>query len=374
MTVYTSGMQMITQRDFWKLKSPLGISRGSIGSTCTVRVEVKDVHTDEQGIVREYIGQGECCPTYRNGLHKSGGWVGKIFGESDVTETLRLWRQYRHIRHANDARAVCEQIQSSMSASSARNALDCSLWDIEAKKTGVQVWDRLRHEYADLFGDIVQLKPLQICATVGIDTPENMAKKAAELAKTYTILKIKLGGKVRTGEATDIERLHAVRAAAPTTRLWVDANEGWTCENLADYIRACEEVRVELLEQPVPAGCEKCLTDVQTHIPLCADEAFHTREDFDSIAPYYHAVNIKLDKTGGLTEALECARIAKKCGLKIMSGCMLGTSLSLAPQFYLAQVADYVDADCAYLLEKDIDHGMRYEGDLLYPPECALWG
>jgi L-Ala-D/L-Glu epimerase len=325
----------------------------------------------------EYAGRGECCPTYRNGERSNDTIAAKIFGESDITEMVRLWAQYMSVRRATTASAMRKEIQTTMRAGTARNALDSALWDLEAKQKGVSVLGLLRHEYADLCATTDTLKPLTICATVGIDTPEIMAKKAAELTRNFSILKIKLGGRILAeskASATDADRLRAIRAAAPTARLLVDANEGWTKPYLAENIRACSEVGVELIEQPVPEGCESWLLEHPTHIPFCADESFHTRADFNTIAPYYRAVNIKLDKSGGLTEALACAREAKKLGLKIMSGCMLGTSLSLAPQFYLAQFADYVDADCAYLLAKDIEYGMRYKEGKLYPPSSQLWG
>lgn len=352
-------------RHIYRLREPLGISRGSIGATVVVRVEISDGNV---------IARGECCPTYRNGAH-SGGVFGWLFGESDVTEMARLWTQKNAVRTCTDITALRTQIQTTMKPGAARNAVDCALWDLEAKKTNVPVWQRLRHEYADVFSDDVihrEIAPLTICATVGLGTPSSMAEHAAQLGENFKLLKIKLGGMYREG--TDAERLRAIRASVPTSRLIVDANEGWTEEGIIENVRACEEVGVELIEQPVPEGCEDWLQGVATQIPFCADESFHIRTDIERVATYYQAVNIKLDKAGGLTEALECAREAKKCGLKVMSGCMLGTSLSVAPQFYLAQCVDYVDADCAYLLEENIEHAMRYDNGQLYPPSSALWG
>jgi len=195
-----------------------------------------------------------------------------------------------------------------------------------------------------------------------------MMAEAARTASARKLLKIKLGG------AGDPERIAAVRAAAPQSELIVDANEGWTAGNLAENLAACAAAGVTLVEQPLPADADAALSSIQRPIPVCADESVHDRASLASLIGRYDAVNIKLDKTGGLTEALAMAAEAERLGFRIMVGCMVATSLAMAPGILLAQRAQVVDLDGALLLAKDRPDGLRYEGSLVYPPTPALWG
>jgi L-alanine-DL-glutamate epimerase-like enolase superfamily enzyme len=203
--------------------------------------------------------------------------------------------------------------------------------------------------------------------TISLGTPETMAA-AAQKAADRKLLKIKLGGE------GDPARIAAVRRAAPNAELIVDANEGWSEENLAENLRACAEAGVTLVEQPLPAGNDAALASISRPIAVCADESIHDRASLKDIAGKYDAINIKLDKTGGLTEALALAEQAERAGLAIMVGCMVSTSLSMAPAMLVAQRARVVDLDGALLLAKDRDHGLRYEGSEVYPPDAKLWG
>ncbi|MGB7206817.1 MAG: enolase C-terminal domain-like protein, partial [Anderseniella sp.] len=204
--------------------------------------------------------------------------------------------------------------------------------------------------------------------TLSLDTPEKMAAAAAK-ASTRPLLKIKLGGE------GDDERLRAIRAAAPKTRLIIDANEGWKPAELDNRLAVCAETGVELVEQPLPAGNDEALTGLgKTDVLICADESAHGKEDLHKLQGKYTAINIKLDKTGGLTEALALANAAREQGFEIMIGCMLATSLAMAPGHIVAQMARVVDLDGPLLLARDRDPGIRFDGSLMYPPPPGLWG
>jgi L-alanine-DL-glutamate epimerase-like enolase superfamily enzyme len=251
-----------------------------------------------------------------------------------------------------------KELQQVMAPGAARNALDAAFWDLDAKRDDRRV--------ADIAG-IGPLKPLVTAYTLGLDTPERMGEAAAT-QRARPLLKLKL-----TGDG-DIERVRAVRRAAPAARLIVDANEGWGERHLTEVMPALAELGVELIEQPLPADRDEVLARVPHPIPICADEACHTRADLDRLAGKYDAINIKLDKAGGLTEALELAVAARERGFKIMVGCMIGTSLAMAPAVLVAQHAAVVDLDAPLLLAQDRVPGLRYDGSTLYPPEPALWG
>ncbi len=203
--------------------------------------------------------------------------------------------------------------------------------------------------------------------TLSLDTPEAMAEAAARAAHR-PLLKLKLG---RDGDA---DRLRRIRAAAPKSRLIVDANEGWSPDTLAVMLRTCADVGVELVEQPLPAGNDEALRHVERPVPVCADESAHDRSGLELLVGKYDAINVKLDKTGGLTEALALARDAQSIGLRIMVGCMLATSLAMAPAMLVAQYADVVDLDGPLLLKQDRNPGIRFEGSLMYPAPSSLWG
>jgi L-Ala-D/L-Glu epimerase len=249
-------------------------------------------------------------------------------------------------------------LQQAMPAGAARNALDCAFWDLEAKRAG-----KPAHELAGLPAP----QPLTTAYTISLGTPEVMAA-AAQAASGRKLLKIKLGG------ASDPERIAAVRAAAPRSELIVDANEGWIAGNLAANLSACAAAGVTLVEQPLPSDADAALGSIQRPIAVCADESVHDRAGLASLVGRYDAVNIKLDKTGGLTEALAMVHEAERLGFGVMVGCMVATSLAMAPAVLAAQRARVVDLDGPLLLAKDRPDGLRYDGSLVYPPTPALWG
>jgi L-alanine-DL-glutamate epimerase-like enolase superfamily enzyme len=249
-------------------------------------------------------------------------------------------------------------LQDAMRPGAARNALDCAFWDLEAKRSGRPV-----HALAGLPAP----KPLVTAFTVSFGPPQAMAEAAAAAA-ARPLLKVKLGG------PGDPERIGAVRRAAPHTELIVDANEGWRADNLADNLAACAEAGVTLVEQPLPADADGALSSIARLIPVCADESAHDRGSLATLAGRYDAVNIKLDKAGGLTEALAMAAEAERRGFGIMTGCMVATSLAMAPAMLVAQRARVVDLDGPLLLAHDRPDGLRYDGSLVHPPTPALWG
>jgi L-alanine-DL-glutamate epimerase-like enolase superfamily enzyme len=245
-----------------------------------------------------------------------------------------------------------------MPPSAARNALDCALLDLEAKRRAMRIWDVL--------GRAVPL-PRITAFTISLGTPETMAAASANSAHR-PLLKVKLGGD------GDEARIAAVRKAAPESELIVDANEAWTEANLERNLAACAGAGVTLVEQPLPAGHDEQLSRIKRPIAVCADESVHDRTSLDGLRERYDAVNIKLDKTGGLTEALAMADAAAALGFDIMVGCMVATSLAMAPAMLIAQQARFVDLDGPLLLARDRDGGLRYDGSLVYPPDAALWG
>lgn len=248
-------------------------------------------------------------------------------------------------------------VNAGMPAGAARNALDCALWDLEAKQSGRPVW---------ALAGLQEPAPLATALTISLDTPDRMEAAAHRAANAgYRLLKCKL-----TGEG-DIERVAAVRHGAPLVRLIVDANESWADLDIEREAAALAEIGVELIEQPVPAGQDGRLAGLRSPIPFCADESCQTTADLDRLS-MYQAVNIKLDKAGGLTEALRLAEGARARGQAIMVGCMLGTSLGIAPAFLVGQCARWVDLDGALLLARDRDGGLRAEAGALYPGE--VWG
>ena len=250
-----------------------------------------------------------------------------------------------------------QDLIETMPAGAARNALDCALWDFEAKAKGVSV--------AEWIG--VPLAPVMTTYTISLGTPEQMAAQARK-AEHFPILKLKLGG------AGDSDRLRAVRAELPEIRLIVDANEAWAPQDVARRLELCAGLDVELVEQPLPPDDEDLLSIIPHHVPVCADESAHTADEIPHLATLYDAVNIKLDKSGGLTTALEMSSAARQAGLKIMIGSMVGTSLAMAPAVLLAQDADYIDLDGPLLLNRDRTHGLVYTGAMIEPPSPLLWG
>lgn len=257
-------------------------------------------------------------------------------------------------------------LQEALPAGAARNAVDCALWDWEAKNAGRRVW-----ELAGLSAP----GPEITAYTLSLDTPENMRTAAAKNAHR-PILKIKLG------TPDDMERLEAVRAGAPDTRIVIDANEGWTAEVYADLAPHLIRLGVAMVEQPLPAGADDMLAEIDRPLPVCADESCHDRASLPKLRGRYDMVNIKLDKTGGLTEALATRDLARQMGFRVMVGCMVGSSLAMAPAVLLAQgaamgaamAADWTDLDGPLLLAEDRDHPLHYDAAGVHPPDANLWG
>jgi L-alanine-DL-glutamate epimerase-like enolase superfamily enzyme len=249
-----------------------------------------------------------------------------------------------------------------MPPGAARNALDCAFWDLEAKRSGRPVYMLAGHSTPHA---------LTTAFTISLGPPAAMAEAAAKAA-SRALLKVKLGGDSDHGG--DAARIAAVRAAAPKATLIVDANEGWDERNLSANLAACAQAGVVLLEQPLPDGRDQALAGLKRPIPVCADESAHDRASLPALAGKYDAVNIKLDKAGGLTEALAMAEEAERAGLAVMAGCMVATSLAMAPAMLLAQKARYVDLDGPLLLAKDRLDGLSYRDSLVFPPSPALWG
>ncbi len=252
-----------------------------------------------------------------------------------------------------------DTLQSALPPGAARNALDCAFWDIEAK--------RAYRSVAELAG-LGAVPPLMTAFTLAFDTPDKMAEQAAAANRTRPLLKLECLGD------GDVERVRAVRQAAPAARLIVDANENWNAAQLGEYMPMLVDCRVELIEQPLPADADDALARLAHPIPLCADESCRTLADLDRLDGKYQAINIKLDKAGGLTEALALAAAAKRRGLRIMVGGVISTSLGIAPALLVAQQADIVDLDGPLRLALDRGAGLRYEGGTIQPADPKLWG
>lgn len=310
----------------WPIAGSFTISRGSRTEAVVV------VTTITEGGV---TGMGECVPYAR-------------YGESVESVVAEIEGVAAAIRDG----ASRQDLMALLPAGAARNAVDCALWDLEAKKTG--------HSLAALAG-MPAPKPMITAYTLSLGTPESM-REAAEKAAHRPLLKVKLGGE------GDPARIAAVRAGAPNSRIVVDANEAWRAETLGANLAACEAAGVELIEQPLPAGEDAALAGVRTPIAICADESIHDFASLAHLPGWYNAINIKLDKTGGLTDALALLKAGRAKGLKIMVGCMLGTSLAMKPAVLIGEGAEFVDLDGPLLLAKDREDAIRYEGSLLIPP------
>jgi L-Ala-D/L-Glu epimerase len=326
-------MELSVTIERWPLAGAFTISRGSKTEAVVVVAELTD---------GTHRGRGEAVPYAR-------------YGETPDGIVAAIEAMGPALRQGL-SRA---ELQSVMPAGAARNALDCAYWDVNAKAAG-----RRAYEMAGL----VAPKPRITAYTISLAAPAAMAE-AAERAADRPLLKVKLGA----GEG-DGDRIAAVRRAAPRAELIVDANEGWTAENLGENLAACADAGVTLIEQPLPEGKDAALASIKRVIPVCADESVHDRASLDALTGKYDAVNIKLDKTGGLTEALTLTAEAERRGFAIMVGCMVATSLAMAPAMLIAQRARVVDLDGPLLLAKDRDNGLRYDGSLAHPPGAALWG
>ncbi len=310
----------------WPIAGSFTISRGSRTEAVVVVATVRD------GAI---AGAGECVPYAR-------------YGESIDSVVAQIEGVAKAI--GNGASRL--DLLKLLPAGAARNAVDCALWDLESKRSGQPL---------HVLAGMPKPQPMITAYTLSLGTPESMHAAAAGAAHR-PLLKVKLGGE------GDPERIAAIRAGAPNSRIIVDANEAWRAKTLAANLAACEAAGVELIEQPLPAGEDGALSGVSTPIALCADESIHDAASLAHLPAWYTAVNIKLDKTGGLTDALTLLAGARSRGLKIMVGCMLGTSLGMAPAVLIAEGAEFVDLDGPLLLARDREPGLRYEGSLLYPP------
>jgi L-Ala-D/L-Glu epimerase len=288
-----------------------------------------------------FAGRGECVPYQR-------------YGETMESVTAAIEAVRGDIANGMDRAGLLR----AMPAGAARNALDCALWDLEAKMSG-------KPAYAGVCA--APPRPIVTAYTLSLGTPETMAEQAA-LNAARPLLKVKIGGE------NDIERIRAVVAAAPRSKIILDANEGWTDENIEANLAAAAELGVALIEQPLPAGRDEILRRIAHAVPICADESVHEARDLEKLAGLYDAINIKLDKAGGLTAAMLLRDRARELGLSIMVGCMVGTSLAMAPAVLLAQDADFVDLDGPLLLAQDRSPRLVYQGSVVSPPEPALWG
>ncbi|MGJ5135858.1 N-acetyl-D-Glu racemase DgcA [Bradyrhizobium oligotrophicum] len=316
----------------WPIAGSFTISRGAKTEAVTVIAELR------HGTM---VGRGECVPYPR-------------YGETPDAALSALLGMRDAVASGLDRAAL----QTAMPPGAARNALDCALLDLEAKRSGRRIWDLLGRRAP---------APCVTAYTISLGSPDVMAKAAAKAAHR-PLLKIKLGGD------GDPARIAAVRAAAPQSQLIVDANEAWTEANLESNLAACATAGVTLVEQPLPAGKDEALGKIARPLTVCADESVHDRDSLEALRGRYDAVNIKLDKTGGLTEALAMAEAARALGFDIMVGCMVATSLSMAPAMLLTPLARFVDLDGPLLLAEDCEHGLHYEDSLVYPPDQALWG
>ncbi len=316
----------------WPIRGSFTISRGAKTEAAVVVAELSD------GKVR---GRGECVPYAR-------------YGETIEGVTAALDAMRPQMQQGIDRAGL----QRAMPAGAARNALDCALWDLAAKRAG---------QPAYALAGLPAPGPVTTAYTISLADAAVMAQ-AAERAADRAVLKIKLGAD------GDPARIRAVRSAVPKATLIVDANEGWDEGNLAANLDACAQAGVALVEQPLPDGRDGLLAKMKRPLPVCADESVHDRASLPALAGKYDAINIKLDKTGGFTEALTMLADAERQNFTIMIGCMVATSLAMAPAVLLAQKARFVDLDGPLLLSKDRPEGLRYVDSLVYPPSAALWG
>ena len=346
-------MRIEAREEVWPLKQTFRISRGSRTEARVVVVSVSD---------GAYVGRGECVP-----IRRYDQTIESVLAQIEDIKTARLDRQSLH---------------ELLPPGAARNALDCALWDLEAKRAGKRVWDLAdfqahcsRRPLGDAHAspseaatNAWERDQVETAFTISLDSPEKMGS-AAKAAAAMPILKLKLGG-----DDVDVARVEAVREAALKARLLVDANESWSVEHYRNAAPALNELGVELIEQPFPADRDDALEQLEHPVPVCADESCHTTVDLPRLKKLYEMINVKLDKTGGLTEALRLCKHARDAGFKILVGCMVGTSLGMAPARVLASSADYVDLDGPLLLARDRDAGLIYEKGRVALPSSQLWG
>jgi L-alanine-DL-glutamate epimerase-like enolase superfamily enzyme len=349
-------LKIEAREEIWPLHHPFRISRGSRNEAQVVVVTITD---------GEHVGRGECVPIKR-------------YNQS-VASVLA---QIESIQQVGDLNR--DKLQQLLPPGAARNALDCALWDLEAKRSGKRVWElanirivpccrrpvgdaNASHSEAAT-SEAPEIGQVVTSFTISLDTPEKMAD-AAGAAAELPILKLKLGG-----DDPDLARVEAVRAAAPKARLLIDANESWSARHYQSIVPALRELGVELIEQPFPAAKDNLLQTLKHPIPVCADESCHTTADLGHLKNRYEVINVKLDKTGGLTEALRLCESARENGFKLLIGCMVCTSLSIAPALLLAGNANWADLDGPLLLAADREHGLSYHDGKIGMPSGELWG
>ncbi len=324
--------RLAVRRERWPLAATFTISRGSREATEVVVAEIED------GGLR---GRGECVPYARYGESVEGVMAAIEALAGAVAEGIER-----------------DELAARLPAGAARNALDCALWDLEAKAAGRPAWE---------LAGLAEPLPLLTAYTLSLDTPERM-REAARRHAARPLLKLKLGGDA------DLERVAAVREGAPEARIIVDANEGWDLATLEALAPRLAAFGVELIEQPLAAGADAALAGLDPPVALCADESCHDRASLEAVLGRYQVINIKLDKTGGLSEALRLREAALAAGLEVMVGCMIGTSLAMAPAVLVGQGARVVDLDAPLLLAADREPGLRYERGRVHPPAPELWG
>lgn len=326
---------MIEMRYFtesWPIEGAFTISRGSKRQADVVVVALQSGHV---------AGYGECVPYAR-------------YGESLDSVMEQIAALHSDVRNGLDR----QTLQTILPAGAARNALDCAFWDLECKQHQQRIWQRL---------NLPSPMALETAYTLSLDTPDRMRQAALHHANR-PLLKLKLA------DANDLARVAAVRQGAPLARLIVDANEGWDTERYITLVPELTALGVTMIEQPFPAGKDDALANLPRPIPVCADESCHDSQSLAALLGRYDMINIKLDKTGGLTEALRLRDYAQTQGLQIMVGCMVSTSLSMAPAFIVAQGATVVDLDGPLLLQRDRTNGLHYNGSEILPPTTLLWG
>jgi len=324
-------MRSVVRAESWPIRGGFRISRGARTAAEVVVLELRD---------EGRVGRGECVP---------------------------------YARYEESVDSVCAEIEAgcrglggpgararllAMPAGAARNAIDCALWDLEAKQAGKPVWE--------LAGLGRPPRAVRTMRTVSVDSAERMKDAAAKLAGA-SVIKVKVDG------GPDLERIAAVHEAAPRAELVIDANEAWSTEQLAAWLPMLPKLGVSVVEQPLPAGDDAALQGLEHGVPICADESFHDRKSFARVAGQYDMINIKLDKAGGLTEGLHCIGEAQRLGLRTMVGCMVSTSLAIEPALLLASNAEHVDLDGPLLLENDREGALHDRGTGLLRPS-ALWG
>jgi L-alanine-DL-glutamate epimerase-like enolase superfamily enzyme len=288
----------------------------------------------------QYTGRGEATPIARYGQSAAS-----VLAQIESLKSEKSWDR--------------QQIQELLPAGAARNALDCALWDLEAKISGKRAWD---------LANMPIVPEVETSFTISLDASAAMAE-AARANANAPILKLKL-----SGDNLDLSRVEAVREAAPATRLLIDANESWSPSHYLNVTPALKRLRVELIEQPFPSDADEVLETLDHPVPVCADESCHTSADLSRLTNRYEALNIKLDKTGGLTEALLLTKRARESGFKLLLGCMVCTSLGIAPARLLPSATDYVDLDGPLLLAGDRHHGLSYHVGKIGIPPRELWG